>query len=436
MDTFGLSLAVLLVFATGFFVAAEYALVRVRETQLAARAEEGSAAARLAQRMVRNLDRYISATQVGITAASVGLGVVGEPAVFSVVRAVLPPSDEATAGILHALAFTIAFVIVTFVTIVVGELAPKYIALRAPVRSALLTAFPLFFLTQLLRPFIWAVGGSARHLLRPFGMHTLPSDPAAYSEEELRLTVAAWTRSGVLQESEREILQNVLEFADKLVRQVMAPRTEIVGIEASATARDLVELAARQPFTRYPVFREDIDHVIGIAHLRDVVGLSADELRTRRVTQLMRPVVAVPETMRLDNALAQMRRQRLQLLLVIDEFGGTAGLVAMEDLLEELVGELHDEFDRGLPQIRSAEDGWFVIDGLLPLSDLRERLAIELEDEPYDTVGGLVFGRLGRVGQLGDSVEVEGVRFEITAMDGKRIAQVRARRLGPRLEAQ
>ncbi len=430
MDVAGLAFTMVLVLVTGFFVAAEYALVRVRETQLAARAEKGSATARLAHRMVRGLDQYISATQVGITAASVGLGIVGEPAVFGLVRGILP-SDGSSTGLFHALAFAIAFLVVTFVTIVVGELAPKYVALHAPVRVALATAVPLFSFTQVVRPFIWAVAGGARLVLRIFGLGKPPSDAAAYSEEELRLMVAAWRRSGILQESEQEILLNVLEFADKAVRQVMVPRTEVVAIEAEATARDLVDLASRQPFTRYPVYREDIDHVLGLVHLRDVVGLSPEELRARRMTQLMRPVVTVPESMRLDRALAEMRRQRLQVLLVVDEFGGTAGLVAMEDLLEELVGELRDEFDRAAPRIRSSPDGWLVIDGLVPLGEARERLALDLEGEPYDTVGGLVFGRLGRVGRPGDSVEVEGVRFEVTAMDGKRIAQVRARRVAP-----
>ncbi|OLC54266.1 MAG: hypothetical protein AUH85_12220 [Chloroflexi bacterium 13_1_40CM_4_68_4] len=420
-----LLLTIALVLVTAFFVAAEYALVRVRETQLAELAERGSALAALGQRMVRRIDEYISATQVGITAANLGLGIVGEPAVFSLIGPVFAVDAE-VAGIFHALAFIIAFAIVTFVTIVIGELAPKYLALHSPLRVLLLTAAPLFAFTQLVRPFIWAVGGSARLVVRPFGAADRARE-ATYSEEELRLLVAASARSGVLQESERELLSNVLNFADKVVRQVMVPRTEIVAVEANSTVADVTELAQKHPFTRYPIYREDLDNVIGVVHVRDLVGMPPDQARRTRVTQVMRRVVAVPETMHLDRALAEMRRQRVPLFLVIDEFGGTAGLVTMEDVLEELVGELQDEFDKAAPLIRKQDDGSFLVDGLTSLDDLRERLSLELSDEPYDTVGGLVFGKLGRLARIGDSVEIDGWRAEVTAMDGRRIAQVRMR---------
>jgi len=276
------------------------------------------------------------------------------------------------------------------------------------------------------RPFIWAVGGSARLVVRPFGAANRARE-ATYSEEELRLLVAASARSGVLQESERELLSNVLSFADKVVRQVMVPRTEIVAVQANSTVADVTELAQKHPFTRSPVYREDLDNVIGVVHVRDLVGMSPEQARRTRVTQVMRRVVAVPETMHLDRALAEMRRQRVPLFLVIDEFGGTAGLVTMEDVLEELVGELEDEFDKAAPLIRKQDDGSFLVDGLTSLDDLRERLNVELSDEPYDTVGGLVFGKLGRLARIGDSVEIDGWRAEVTAMDGRRIAQVRVR---------
>ena len=420
-----LLLTVVLVLVTAFFVAAEYALVRVRETQLAELAERGSAIAALGQRMARRIDEYISATQVGITGANLGLGIVGEPAVFSVIDRIFNVGAEAQ-GIVHVLSFVVAFTLVTFVTIVVGELAPKYLALNSPLGVLLLTAAPLFAFTQLVRPFIWAVGGAARLVVRPFGAASRARE-ATYSEEELRLLVAASARSGVLQESERELLQNVLGFADKIVRQVMVPRTEIVGIEASATVTDVTELAQKHPYTRYPVYREDLDNVIGVVHVRDLVGMPSDQSRRMRVTQVMRRVVAIPETTHLDRALAEMRRQRVPMFIVIDEFGGTAGLVTMEDILEELVGELQDEFDRSAPLIRKQDDGSYLVDGLTSLDDLRERLRIDLADEPYDTVGGLVFGKLGRLARIGDSVELDGWRAEVTAMDGRRIAQVRLR---------
>lgn len=424
----GLLASVALVLVNGFFVAAEYALVRIRDTQLAELVESGHAVARLGQGMVRRMDEYVSAIQVGITAASLALGIVGEPAVFAVIDR-LVHTDPDTQPIVHALAFAVAFALVTFVTIVLGELAPKYLALHEPLRILLLTAVPLFAFTKLVRPFIWAVGGSARLVVTPFGAASHVREET-YSEEELRLLVAASARSGVLQESERELLQNVLGFADKIVRQVMVPRTEIVAVEASSTVADVTELAQKHPFTRYPVYRDDLDNVIGVIHARDLLGVPPDVARKTRVTQTMRRVVSVPETLHLDRALAEMRRQRSGLFLVIDEFGGTAGLVTAEDLLEELVGELQDEFDKQAPLIRKQDDGTFLVDGLAPLDDIRDRFDLALENEPYDTVGGLVFGKLGRIGRIGDAVEIERIRFEVTAMDGRRVAQVRLRTAG------
>src|SRR3989442_15206763 len=290
----GLLLTLALVLLTGFFVAAEYALVRVRETQLAELAEAGNSVARLGRRMVRQIDEYISATQVGITAANLALGIVGEPAVFALLSRFLAPGTDES-GLLHALAFALAFALVTYVTIVLGELAPKYLALHSPLRLLLLTAVPLFAFARVVRPFIWAVGGSARLVVRPFGAAQAARE-TTYSEEELRLLVAASARSGVLQESERELLQNVLVFADKIVRQGMVPRTEIVAVEANSTVADVSELAQKHPFTRYPVYREDLDNVIGVVHVRDLIGISVEAARRTRVTQVMRRVVAVPET--------------------------------------------------------------------------------------------------------------------------------------------
>lgn len=426
----GLLVTVFLLVGLAFFVVAEYALVRVRETQLVELAERGNRLAILAQRMVRALDEYVSAIQVGITATNLGLGVVGEPLVSDLLISAVPALVAVDPGLAHTLAFAVSFALVTFAALLLGEVAPRYLALEFPLRLTLVVALPLYWFNLLVRPLVWAVTKSARGIVRPLGVRGLTYDQA-YTEEELRLLLAASARAGVLQESERELLHNVLEFADKMVRQVMVPRTEVVAVEAAATVQDIVELAGKHPYTRFPVYRDDLDHVVGVVHLRDVVSLPPEALRRTRVTGVMRRVVAVPETMRLDRALAEMRLQRTPLFLVIDEFGGTAGLVTMEDVLEELVGELQDEFDRAAPQVRTAPDGSLVIDGLTSLADVRDRLGLVLEGEPYDTIGGLVFGRLGRIAKLGDVVEIEGVRFEVTAMDGRRVAQVRARR-GPR----
>jgi CBS domain containing-hemolysin-like protein len=418
---FALVVFVVLLLANAFFVAAEYAFVRVRGTQLQELIEVGSARARKAMRILLSLDSYISAIQLGVTFAALGIGLVGEPAVARVIEPAFEPLGAPV--VVSVLSFLIAFALVTYATVVLAELAPKYLALERALELALWTAYPLDLFHSLMRPFINVINGSAFGVLRLFGVRP-GVEAQAHSAEELRMLVAASTKNGILQESERILVGNALDFAETLVRQVMVPRTEIVAIPDDSTVEGVVQLLRQSPFTRLPVYREDLDHIVGVVHVKDVVGASP----ARAVSELMRKPLYLPETAHLDRALAQFRKERVQLAVVIDEFGGTAGLVTLEDVIEELVGEVQDEFDREAPMLRE-ESGVYLINGLMTLPDVRERLGLDLADEPYDTVGGMIFGRLGRLAQLGDSVDVEGYRFTVTAVAGRRVAQVKAKKL-------
>ena len=430
MDTSATGLAlvifVLLIFVNAFFVSAEYAFIRVRGTQLQEEIEAGSMRARKAMQILGSLDSYISAVQLGVTLAALGIGLVGEPVVARILEPLFSPLGSTSPVLVSVLAFLVAFTIVTYVTVVVAELAPKYLALERALGLALWTAYPLDLFHSLMRPFITVINRSAVGVLRVFSVAP-GAEAQAHSAEELRMLVAASTRTGILQESERVLVGNALDFAETLVRQVMVPRTEIVAVPDDSTVSGVVELLRQSPFTRVPVYREDLDHVVGVIHVKDVVGAPPE----RAVRELMRKPLYLPETTHLDRALAQFRRERMQLAIVIDEFGGTAGLVTLEDVIEELVGEVQDEFDRESPLLRE-ESGTFLINGLMPLADASERLGLDLADEPYDTVGGMIFGRLGRVAQVGDTVDVEGFRFTVTAIDGRRVAQLKAKRPGPR----
>ncbi|HEV8537125.1 MAG TPA: hemolysin family protein [Candidatus Limnocylindria bacterium] len=427
-----LALTIALLALNAFFVAAEFAIVRVRSTQLEALAESGSRRARLARHIVENIDAYLSACQVGITGASLALGLVGEPAVAVLIEPLFGWLRVLYEPAFHGLSFAIAFAIVTYLHLVVGEQAPKYFAIQRAVPTTLWTADPLHWFATTFRPFVWLVNVSANMVLRPFGLRGT-DELEAHSEEELKMLVAMSTRSGVLREEERVIVGRAMEFADRIVRQVMVPRTEIVAVPDDLPVAELLVVARQHRFSRFPVYREDLDHIIGIVHVKDLVGV--DKEARARARDVMRKVLVIPETMRLDQALAEFRRQRSQLAIVFDEFGGTAGLVTLEDLLEQLVGEVQDEFDRDAPAFREEGPGTFVVDGLTSLEVLRERLGIELRDEPYDTVGGMVFGRLGRLATVGDTIELEGYRFQVTAVDGRRVAQVRVMRAKPRKAA-
>jgi len=422
-------ITILLVLANGFFVAAEYAFVRVRETQVDELAASGSGVARLAARIGDRLDEYIAAAQLGVTLASLAIGWIGEPAVAALIAPAFGWLIAFSETLFHVVAFAIAFALITYLHIVVGELAPKYLAIQRALRVALICAYPLDFFYRLMKPFNWLVSASANAIVRWLGIQPHGALDA-HSDEELKMLVAASAKQGVLQESERVIVGNALDFADTVVRQVMVPRTEIVAVGEDLDLAGLVAMARQTRFSRFPVYREDLDHVVGVVHVKDLVGV--DRMSHAKAHDLMRKVPFVPETLRLDQALSEFRRQRAGLAVVIDEFGGTAGLVTLEDVLEQLVGEVRDEFELGeVQRIHEETPGTYLIDGLVSLDDLRGKIGVVLDDEPYDTVGGLVFGRLGRVAGVGDTVDIEGYRFTVTAVDGRRVSQVRVQRARP-----
>src|SRR5919201_3801588 len=423
----GVLLAVLLVLANAFFVAAEYAFVRVRKTQLDELAAR-SARARRASGIVDQLGEYIPASQLGVTLASLGLGLVGEPVLARLILPIFSWLRDISDTAFQVVAFLISFAIVTYFTTVVGELAPKYLAIQRALPLALWCAYPLDLFYRLMYPFIVLVNTSANAILLWVGIRP-SAETNVHSEEELKMLVALSARKGVLQESERVIVARAMEFADRILRQVMVPRTEIVAIPDDAPMAELIATARQHRLSRLPVFHEDLDHIIGIVHVKDLVGV--DRASHAKARDVMRKVQFMPETMRLDQALAEFRRQRVQIAVVLDEFGGTAGLVTLEDVLEQLVGEVQDEFDTEPPAFEEETPGTFVVDGLTSLDALRERLGLQLPDEPYDTVGGMVFGRLGRLATVGDAVEVEGHRFQVTGIDGRRVAQVRVQRGRP-----
>ena len=421
-----LLMTLVLLLVNAFFVAAEYAFVRVRQTQLDELAREGGARARLAARIGQNLESYISAAQLGVTLASLLLGFVGQPAVAHLIEPAFGWLLASNQTAFQVVSFVLTFAVITYATVVVGELAPKYAAIQNALPLALWCAYPLDLFHRITYPYATVMNGSARWVIRLFGGRPI-SELDAHSEQELRMLVAASTRKGILQESERVIFGNTLDFADTLVRQVMVPRTEIVAVADDLTREGIVALAREHPFSRFPVYHGDLDDILGVVHLRDLATRADDGALAKVV---MRRAPAIPETMPLDRALAEFRKQRASLMIVLDEFGGTAGLVTLEDIVEEIVGEVRDEFENdALPGIRADGAEAFLIDGFTPLDEVRDRLVLTLDDEAHDTMGGIVFGRLGRVAAVGDAIDAGGWRFTVTQIDGRRVAQVRAVRV-------
>jgi putative hemolysin len=413
-----------LVFANGFFVAAEFSIVTVRKTRLDQLIAEGHRWARPVRRAVTNPDPYIAATQLGITMASIGLGWIGEPALASMLQPLLGfvPAGmaEATA---HSIASTIAFAIVTALHIVLGELAPKTIALEKAEATAMVVVKPTELFMKMFWPFILVLNGTGRAVVKLLGLHSRGGHALVHSEQELMMLVTASQEAGVLEEHEEQMLHRVFGFADLTAGKVMVPRTELVAVRATAARDELIKQIAGQPHTRLPVYRRNLDDVIGMLHLTDLVQAIAAGKKTDAAS-LAREVVTVPETLRADDLLAEMKRRHVREAVVIDEYGGTAGLVTFESLMERIVGEIPGEAGAGAARIVVRSDGSADIDGLVLVSEVNSQFAMHIDEEVYNTVGGFVLGSLGRAPRLGDTIQVDGRRMQVTAVDGLRVARV------------
>jgi len=414
-----------LVLANGFFVAAEFALVSVRRTRVEELIQQGHLSARAVKRALEDPDRFIAATQLGITIASLGLGWLGEPALAHFIEPAVGLLPEAWMGVAsHSISAGIAFAVITFLHVVIGELMPKSIALQRPETTALLVARPTLWIELLFKPAIWALNGTGNFLLRLVGMRAASGHEMVHSVEELKMLVEASQESGLLEGAERDMLHAVFDFGDLTAREIMVPRTEMVALDAEATLEALVQNAIRHPFTNFPVYEGDIDHMIGIAHTKDLVRMQNDARRAATVRGLIREALFVPDTTRLNDLLKQFRARRQHMAIVLDEYGGTAGLVTLGDLVAQIVGQVRDPFDKSAPEIQRLPDGSALVDGLTQIEDVNSFFNLSLRDENYDTIAGFVLGRLGRMAKVGDTVEADGAKLKVEALDGLRIARL------------
>jgi CBS domain containing-hemolysin-like protein len=419
-------LAVLaLVFANGFFVAAEFAIVTVRKTRVDELVAEGHGGAPSVRRAVTDPDSYIAATQLGITMASIGLGWIGEPALASLIK---PWLDFLPARIgtptAHTLSVASAFALITALHIVLGELAPKTIALQHSEATALWVVRPTELFMRGFWPFIRLLNGMGQAVVRLLGMQSPGRHAMVHSAEELKRLVTASQEAGVLEEHEEEMLHRVFGFADATAGQIMVPRTELVAVAADASRDRLIEQIARGGHTRLPVYRNDLDHIVGMLHVTDVVGALAAENATLDAAALAREALTVPETLRARDLLTAMRRRGVREAMVIDEYGGTAGLVTFESLMQRIVGDLGSDFDAAAARVAVRPDGSADIDGLALVPVVNEQSGLHLDEKTFTTVGGYVLGRLGRRPSVGDVIDVEGRRMRVDALDGIRVARV------------
>ena len=425
-DLLRLVAVVFLVLMNGFFVAAEFALVSVRGTRIKELVAKGNLAAKWAAKALEHPDQVIAATQLGITLASLGLGWIGEPALSHLLQPLiewLPVNLQSGAS--HSIAVGLSFSIITFLHVVVGELMPKSIALQNPEKTSLWVARPTLWTEWIFKPFIWALNGTGSALLKMIGVNPADGHEVAHSVEELKMIVAASAEVGVVETEERKMLHAIFDFGELLVRRVMIPRTEISAFEADIHLEEAIDIAIHSLFTKFPVYDDDLDNIIGIVHIKDLLRAAHNsEHSDCKVRSLVREAYFVPESVPVKSVLQQFRAQRRHIAVVVDEFGGTAGLVTLEDLMEEIVGEVSDPFDNAPPEIQKRPDGSVMLEGLASIEEVNKELGLNLQDRNYDTIAGFVFGYLNRIPEVGDVIERDGVRLRVEEMDGMRIARL------------
>jgi CBS domain containing-hemolysin-like protein len=423
----GLLMGLLLVAINGFFVAAEFALVKVRPTQLEPHLSAERRGGRLAANMVAHLDSYLSACQLGITLASLALGWIGEPAFAWIVEPLVRQIPGTTDATVHQVSIAVSFLVITALHIVVGEQAPKSFAIRKPVRTSLWIAAPLWFFYKVTFPIIWLLNHSSNFLLRLIGIKPITDHGGLSGEAELRRMLAA-TIDDRLSDQKRELLDNVFELSNRNTRQVMVPRNEVVFLNTAQPLERNLRRARESGHTRFPLCDGDLDRVIGLVHIKDLFRSVEDPTD---IADMRRDIALVPETLTLDRLLRRMRQEHVHMCAVLDEYGGVSGIVTMENVVEEIVGDIQDEFDMEEPDLVQRGENIFDVAGSMLIADLEQQLQVELNDRDEDTIAGVVLSELGRQPQIGDQVAIGRMSAQVHELDGNRITKVRATILPP-----
>ncbi|WML49696.1 hemolysin family protein [Neobacillus sp. PS3-34] len=419
----------ILIAMTAFFVSSEFAMIRVRTTRIDQLITEGNKKAETAKRVLMNLDGYLSATQVGITITSLLLGWLGEPTIQRILNPLFE-KIQLQSSLKHILSFIIAFAIITFFNVVIGELSPKTFAIQKAEQVILLFAPPLIWFYRIMYPFIWILNHSARLVTGMFGLKPASEHDISHSEEELRMILSESYKSGEINQSEFRYVNRIFEFDNRIAKEIMVPRTEIVALSKDLTMEEVFEVIKKEKYTRYPVIDGDKDNILGIINIKEVLT-DCIEQKCNGEAPLMpylNPVIHVIETIPIHELLLRLQKSRLHMAILSDEYGGTAGLVTVEDIIEEIVGEIRDEFDIDeIPLIQKKGENHFILDGKVLISEVNDLLGTSLDEEDIDTIGGWFLTQKFDL-QKGDSIEKEGFNFQIKEIEGHHIMYVEVRK--------
>ena len=425
MDILNLVILALLIALTAFFVASEFAIIKVRSSRIDQLVEEGKKGATSAKKVTTHLDEYLSACQLGITVTALGLGWIGEPTVAHLVEPLfgklnIPPSAT------HILSFIIAFSLVTFLHVVVGELAPTTIAIHKAETITLLVAKPLILFYKMMFPFIWVLNGSARLVTKMFGLEPASEHEIAHTEEELRIILSDSYKSGEINQSEFKYVNKIFEFDDRIAKEIMVPRTEVITLSKDDSLDHAFQIVKEEKFTRYPIIDGDKDRVIGMVNVKELFTfmLSADNYHKLTLESSVRPIFRIIDTVPIYELLLKMQRARIHMAILMAEYGGTSGLVTVEDILEEIVGEIRDEFDLDeVAEVRKIADDHYIIDAKVLISQVNDLFGLHINDEDIDTIGGWILTEDYEAKQ-GDTLHFENFNFKILEMEDHHIRYI------------
>lgn len=421
--------AILIAF-TGFFVAAEFAIVKIRSSRIDQLVAEGKRGALAAKKVTTNLDEYLSACQLGITVTAMGLGWLGEPTIEKLLHPLFEKWNL-NPSISSVLTFGLAFMIMTYLHVVVGELAPKTMAIQKAERVTLLLAGPLMMFYKVMYPFIWVLNGSARVITGLFGLKPASEHEVAHTEEELRLILSDSYESGEINQAEYKYVNNIFEFDNRIAKEIMVPRTEIIGFYLEDSVEEHMKVIQNERYTRYPIFGEDKDDIIGMVNVKDffIRYMTEDQKDLSSIRSYMRPIIEVMETTPIHDLLLQMQKKRIPMAVLYDEYGGTAGIVTLEDILEEIVGEIRDEYDEDeAPPIQHVNEQHIIVDGKVLISEVKDLFGLHIEEDDVDTIGGWIMMQNHEI-EEGQHVEAEGYEFKVLEKDAYQIKRVEIRKM-------
>ena len=415
-----------LVALNGFFVAAEFSIVKVRASQIELRIRSGNSLAKIAQNLIHHLDAYLSATQLGITLASLGLGWIGESVVTALILNIMEffglAINPETA---HSVALPIAFLTITFLHIIFGELAPKSMAIQRPEQVAMFIAIPLRVFYLIFKPFIWVLNTFANFIIKRLGFEPVSEEEDQHSSEELRLLIDEGGKSGVIDTDEHKLIENIFDFAETPAKQIMVPRRKIFGIEYGKATPEILENFIDEGYSRVPIYRSTIDNIIGVIYAKDLISIMHHENLILLHDIIRRPYF-INEDQKINGLLRDMQQDKVHLAIVLDEFGGTAGLVTLEDIIEEIVGEIQDEYDEEQPPVVKINDYEFVMDAGLSIDDANDHLPVPLpEDDDYETLAGLIIDEIGRIPEAGEIINLINYKCEILKRSTRSVEQIK-----------